>query len=220
MNNLVIAIDGHSACGKSTLAKALAKKLNLVYIDTGAMYRAVTAYFLENSIDIFSERDVIDALECIDIHFETIFGENICFLNGKNVEDKIRSKSITENVSEVSAISAVRKKLVSLQRVMGENNDIVMDGRDIGSVVFPNANFKFFLTASPEIRAQRRLDEYKSKGIIIQIDEVLDNLKKRDFIDSNRKDSPLKVAKGAVVIDNSNLTREEQLDLILDIINA
>lgn len=213
-----IAIDGYSACGKSTLAKSLAKEIDAAYIDTGAMYRAVTLYLLNHNIDVHDDKLVVDSLSRIIITFDTQNGKNDCILNDQNVELEIRSKRVSDQVSEVAAISSVRRKLVDLQRKMSESLDVVMDGRDIGTVVFPNAKFKFFLTADSDIRAERRLNEYKMKGIEANKHEVLKNLEKRDYIDSNREDSPLKVAEDALIVDNTKLTRTEQLKLVLDII--
>jgi len=219
MDRLIIAIDGYSACGKSTLAKGLAECLNLGYIDTGAMYRAVTLYFLRHGIDMHDTREVEKALDLIDIHFERVGGENHCFLNDEDVEEHIRSKEVSDNVSEISTISSVRKQMVALQRKMGDRN-VVLDGRDIGSVVFPNAAFKFFVTASIQVRAERRFLENKAKGINISMEDVKENLLKRDHIDSTREDSPLKISRGAFVIDNSFLDIEEQLELLLKIIKV
>ncbi len=220
MRNLVIAIDGYSACGKSTLAKALSKELSLIYIDTGAMYRAVTLYFQRNSTLLTDLGEVKEALSSIRIHFESIHDVNTCFLNGEDVELEIRSQAVSDFVSEVAAVSEVRKEMVAQQRKMGEKGNVVLDGRDIGTVVFPNADYKFFITAGKEVRALRRLLEYESKGISTTKEEVLQNLEKRDFIDSTRKDSPLKVAKDAITIDNSFMSKEEQLALILKIIEV
>lgn len=218
MKNLIVAIDGFSACGKSTLAKALAKVLHLSYIDTGAMYRAVTLYFLNNKVSFHNEDEIKNALENIEIHFENINGDNHCFLNNVDVEVEIRSQAVSEYVSEVATISSVRREMVALQRKMGDRR-VVMDGRDIGTVVFPNAHYKFFLTASATIRAERRMLEYREKGIDVDIRQVIDNIAKRDHIDSTREDSPLMVADDAIIIDNSFLTKEEQLELILTIVN-
>jgi cytidylate kinase len=213
-----IAIDGFSACGKSTLAKALASEIGAAYIDTGAMYRAVTLYFIENDIDYTSEDILQEALPKINITFDVETSGNDCILNGQNVEAKIRMKEVSNQVSEVAALPMVRRKLVELQRSMSLEKDVVMDGRDIGTIVFPEAKFKFFITADPEIRAQRRLDEYQKRGMDVSIEEVVRNLEKRDRIDSTRADSPLKVAEDALVIDNSLLSREEQLRLVLNIV--
>ena len=209
-----VAIDGFSACGKSTLAKSLAKFLDATYIDTGAMYRAVTWYFLKRKIDITSERDVAKALRSIDIQFDTRDGKNDCILNGQNVEEIIRGHEINDFVSEVAAISTVRRWMVDLQREMGENDSVVMDGRDIGTVVFPLADHKFFITADPGVRAKRRLKEYQAKGVEANLEDIKENLAKRDHIDSTREDSPLREAADSIRIDNSELSRKEQFDLV------
>ena len=209
-----VAIDGFSACGKSTLAKSLAKFLDATYIDTGAMYRAVTWYFLKRKIDITSERDVAKALRSIDIQFDTRDGKNDCILNGQNVEEIIRGHEINDFVSEVAAISTVRRWMVDLQREMGENDSVVMDGRDIGTVVFPLADHKFFITADPGVRAKRRLKEYQAKGVEANLEDIKENLAKRDHIDSTREDSPLREAADSIRIDNSKLSRKEQFDLV------
>ncbi|GLR16103.1 cytidylate kinase [Portibacter lacus] len=200
------------------MAKALASEIGAVYIDTGAMYRAVTLYFIRNDINLEDMEAVSSALENIVISFDHSKGLNECLLNGENIESLIRTKEVSGLVSEVATISLVRKKLVEIQRAMSDHLDVVMDGRDIGTVVFPDAKVKLFITADPLIRAERRLKEYKKKGVEANITEVLENLKKRDYIDSNRKDSPLKVADDAIVIDNSKLTREEQLEKVIDIV--
>ena len=216
---MTIAIDGYSSCGKSTLAKALAKELSCVYVDSGAMYRAVTYYFLKHDVAIHNDTEVGKALERINIDFANIKGENICFLNNENVENEIRSMRISNNVSEVAAIGLVREKLVKMQRLIASNNSIVMDGRDIGTVVFPNADIKFFVTADKEIRAKRRYDELISKGKEVTIREVQQNLEHRDTIDTTRDISPLRKAEDAVEIDNTNLNREDQLKLALSYIH-
>ena len=218
--NIKIAVDGFSSCGKSTLAKAIAKSLNFIYIDSGAMYRAVTYYCLQHQIDVYSEEDVSKVLPNINIHFEIIDGENYTFLNGENIEDQIRKRAVSDNVSEIAIISPVRKMLVEQQRFLSKNKGVVMDGRDIGTVVFPNADVKFFLTADIEIRAIRRFEEMKEKGVNMSLKEVSENLQHRDHIDSTREDSPLRQAKDAIIIDNSYLSREEQLKKALDIIEA
>lgn len=219
MDKLIIAIDGYSACGKSTLAKDLARILSLSYIDTGAMYRAVTLYVLENGIDIGREDEVENALNNIEIHFDLVNGANHCFLNGEDVEAKIRTQKVSGYVSEVSTVSIIRRAMVSLQRKMSKRN-VILDGRDIGTVVFPNANFKFFITASNEVRARRRLLEFKEKGSEVSLDQIRENLEKRDRIDSTRSDSPLKIAEDAIVIDNSFLNKDEQLQLLIKIIDV
>ncbi|MBK9734920.1 MAG: (d)CMP kinase [Saprospiraceae bacterium] len=181
---LIIAIDGYSACGKSTLAKQIAKKLGYVFIDSGAMYRAATLYFLEHQVNIKNDADVQNALHEINITFQNIDGLNTTFLNGKNVEEEIRSLIVSEFVSEVSSISAVRRKMVALQRDMVGKYGIVMDGRDIGTVVFPNADIKFFVNADPMVRAQRRYHEILSKNQKADLHEIISNLAHRDKIDS------------------------------------
>jgi CMP/dCMP kinase len=215
LKNITIAIDGHSSCGKSTLAKALAKSLGYIYVDSGAMYRAVTFYFLQNKVDIKNEEAIDSALQNIDISFKNIAGLNTTFLNGINVEDQIRSMEVSNFVSPVAAISIIRRKVVKQQREMGLKKGIVMDGRDIGTVVFTDAELKIFLTASPEIRTQRRYNELISKGLHISKEEIRKNLIERDHIDSTRADSPLRKADDAVVIDNSDLTEQEQLEKAL-----
>lgn len=219
MKKIIIAIDGHSSCGKSTLAQDLAKKLHYIYVDTGAMYRAVTFYFIQNNIDINKETEVAAALCQISIIFKNINGKNHTFLNGLDVEEPIRSMEISQFVSEVSSISSVRRFLVKQQQALGESKGLVMDGRDIGSVVFPEAELKIFLTASPEVRAKRRMLDYRERDIQISEDEILQNLAHRDLIDSTRADSPLIQTKDAFLLDNSNLTKEEQLALIIQLIN-
>lgn len=215
---ITIAVDGYAACGKSTLAKALAKELGYVYVDSGAMYRAVTLYFLDNNIDIENEAAVKAALLDIHIYFKNVNGVNCTFLNGQNVEDAIRSMRVSDFVSPVATISAVRKAMVQLQQSMGNKGGIAMDGRDIGTVVFKNAELKLFLTASIEERTRRRVAELESKGVKgIDADQVQANLLKRDHIDSTREDSPLCQAEDAIEIDNSYLTPDEQLAYTLDL---
>lgn len=216
---MTIAIDGYSSCGKSTLAKALAKELSYVYVDSGAMYRAVTYYFLKHDITIHNSQEVALALEKINIDFANIKGNNICFLNNENVENEIRSMRISNNVSEVAAIGLVREKLVKLQRLIASNTSVVMDGRDIGTVVFPDADIKFFVTADKAVRAQRRYDELINKGKEVTLREVQQNLEHRDAIDTTREISPLRKADDAIVIDNTDLSREEQLNLALSYIH-
>lgn len=215
---ITIAIDGYSSCGKSTMAKQLAEKLNYLFVDSGAMYRAVTLYLLEHKVRIDDISAVEHALNDIEIKFieNTASGKFETFLNGKNVEQKIRKPEVSNWVSPVSTIKAVREKLVAIQKSLGTQGGIVMDGRDIGTVVFPNAELKIFMTASAEVRAARRLNELKQKGIESTFEEVLQNLQTRDDIDSNRKESPLTRADDAIVLDNSILTEAEQLDLVYD----
>ena len=219
MEKIIIAIDGFSSCGKSTLAKSLSKALGYAYIDTGAMYRAVTYYFLHNSIEIEDTKAVEEALLKITIHFENDGSGNRTFLNNVDIEDEIRKMYISEFVSQVAAISSVRRSMVRQQQAMGQKKGIVMDGRDIGTVVFEDAELKIFLTAEPDIRAQRRLDELKAKGHDVDFERVKTNLLNRDRIDSTRDDSPLKKAEDAIVIDNSHLTQNEQLDLAIELAN-
>lgn len=215
---ITIAVDGYAACGKSTLAKALAKALDYGYVDSGAMYRAVTLYFLDNNIDLEDKEAVAQALENIKIHFGMVEGMNQTFLNDKNVEQQIRSMRVSEMVSPVATISAVRRKMVALQQKLGAEGGIAMDGRDIGTVVFKDAELKLFLTASIEERTRRRLSEWASKGITnISAEQVQENLLSRDHIDSTREDSPLRQAEDAIEIDNSLLTPEEQLDYAIQL---
>ena len=210
-----IAIDGHSSSGKSTLARDMALELGFVYVDTGAMYRAVTLYFIEADIVIEDTNAVIDALEKIEISFRNIDGRNTCFLNGRNVQVEIRDQAVSDLVSEVARIPEVRHTLVKQQRAIGATQDVVMDGRDIGTVVFPDAFLKLFVTADLEERAQRRYVEARQKGLDFTLLEVTENLRKRDFIDSNREHSPLRRADDAYLIDNTQLDRAEQLKLAL-----
>ena len=212
---ITIAIDGHSACGKSTLAKDLAKELNYIYIDSGAMYRAVTLFLLQNNIPISSEYITPEILQKIHITFQQVNKKNHTFLNGTDVEDAIRSMEVSNVVSEVAAISAIRRFLVKQQQLLGEVKGIVMDGRDIGTVVFPDAELKLFMTASTEVRAQRRLKELTEKGKNTTLEQVKANLQHRDHIDSTREDSPLRKAEDAIVLDNSNLTPKEQIEIAL-----
>ena len=221
---MTIAIDGYSSCGKSTLAKEIAQKLNYRYVDSGAMYRAVTYYMIKNGIlkdGAYIKQAVVNELPSIEIDFTFNKEKGISetLLNGNNIEKDIRTIEISRQVSPISAIEAVRTKLVSLQQKMGTKGAVVMDGRDIGTVVFPKADVKLFMTANMNIRAERRYQELLSKGQNVNFDEVKESLNRRDYIDMNRDVSPLRQAKDAIVIDNSELTREEQLDLALDIIN-
>ena len=222
MKKITIAIDGYSSTGKSTLAKVLAKKMGYLYVDSGAMYRAVTLYALDNGLiaSQLNQNQLISLLPQIQIEFkmnpETGIGE--VFLNGKNVEQEIRSMRVSEWVSPVSAISEVRTKLVSQQQSMGLKKGVVMDGRDIGSVVFPNAELKLFLTADDDVRAKRRFDELMQKSHNVSLESVKANLIARDQQDSSREDSPLIQTQESVVIDNSKLTIQDQLDLVLNLI--
>jgi len=211
---IIIAIDGYSSCGKSTLARDLANKLKYIYVDSGAMYRAVTLYFIWNKIDIHNTSEVADALTKIEITFKRRRRKNLCYLNGELVENDIRSAEVSDLVSEVAAISAVRKKLVALQQTYGEHKGLVMDGRDIGTVVFPLAKLKVFVTADVEVRAHRRYSELKNRGKEMPFEDVKANLEKRDHIDSTREDSPLMQAPDAIVLDNSSLSPKEQLEAV------
>lgn len=218
---IVIAIDGHSSCGKSTLAKSLARELGYTYIDSGAMYRAVTLFALRNGLikhGKVDEKELISRMKDIRITFEwdTDTEKNTTFLNGENIENEIRQLEVSNNVSPVSTIAGVRSELVKQQRENGQNKGIVMDGRDIGTVVFPDAELKIFMTASPEIRAQRRYLELTEKGAEVDFDKILQNVEERDTIDSGREVSPLKKADDAIVLDNSHMTREEQLQWALE----
>lgn len=216
---MIVAIDGYSSCGKSTLAKSLAKHLGYAYVDSGAMYRAVTHYFLKHDVAISSESEVGQALNRIRIDFVLIDGKNTCLLNGQNVEVEIRSMKISNSVSEVAAIGIVREKLVLIQRGIAETKSVVMDGRDIGTVVFPNAEIKFFITADQQVRTKRRYEELIDSGKIVTMREVQQNLEHRDHIDTTREISPLRQAEDAVVIDNTYLTRDEQLEVALSYIS-
>lgn len=217
---IIIAIDGFSSTGKSTLAKQLAKHLGYIYVDTGAMYRAVTYFAMENGYidgEYFDVQTLVQSLDSIRITFE--FNPDLGFaevyLNGKNIEKEIRSIEVSNYVSRIAEISEVRAKLVEQQQKMGEEKGIVMDGRDIGTVVFPHAELKIFMTASAQVRAKRRFDELKEKGYDVTFDEVLENVEERDYIDTHRKDSPLRRADDAVEVDNSMLTREQQFDIVV-----
>ena len=214
--NLVVAIDGYSSCGKSTLAKALAKKLGFIYIDSGAMYRAVTLYFLRNHIDVNDARSVKDALDHIELNFHSRDYESHITLNGEEVSEEIRQMPVSENVSEVSANKQVRHEMVKQQQRMGKSKNIVMDGRDIGTTVFEDAQVKLFMTADPKIRAERRFKELQSKGDnLTTLEEVFENIAHRDYADTTRLESPLTRAEDAIVLDNTDLTPAEQLEFAL-----
>ena len=221
---ITIAIDGFSSTGKSTLAKQLAKKLGYVYVDTGAMYRAVALFAMQNgyiSLDFFDKETLINSLPYIKLEFK--FNPDLGFaemyLNETNVETEIRTIEVSNFVSKVAEISEVRAKLVEQQQEMGKNKGIVMDGRDIGTVVFPDAELKIFMTAGADTRAQRRFDELQEKGDSVTYEEVLKNVEERDYIDTHREDSPLVMADDAIEIDNSYLTKQEQFDAVLELVN-
>ncbi|WP_456315353.1 (d)CMP kinase [Pseudomonas shirazensis] len=224
MKKITIAIDGFSSTGKSTLAKQLAKELEYVYVDTGAMYRAVALYAMQNELikaDFFDKKSLVDALPKIQLEFKfnASLGFGEMYLNGQNVENEIRTIEVSSFVSKVAEVSEVRSKLVEQQQGMGKNKAIVMDGRDIGTVVFPDAELKIFMTASAETRAQRRFDELQQKGDNVSYEDVLKNVVERDYIDTHREDSPLVIADDAIEIDNSYLNREEQFTAVLELIN-
>lgn len=229
MKKITIAIDGHSSCGKSSIAKALAKELGYSFIDTGAMYRAVTLYAIRNQLIQDGELKLVELLSQLDkihIHFEynPDVEKSEVYLNGSMVESEIRGMEVSSFVSKVAAVKEVRDQMVSLQRQMGKHKAVVMDGRDIGSVVFPKAELKLFVTAQDEVRAERRQKELAAKGIPVDFNEILNNIRERDYIDSNRSASPLVKTPDAITIDNSNMSIEEQnayvLGLALDKIKA
>ena len=225
MKQITISIDGYSSCGKSTMAKDLAAKIGYTFVDTGAMYRAVTLLALRNNVFDKDNKPNTDQLEAL-LKNATIsqthnpqLGKAETFLNGENVESEIRNMEVSSRVSIIAAIPFVRAELVRQQQLMGKNGGIVMDGRDIGTTVFPNAELKIFVTASPQVRAQRRYAELQAKGQATTIEEVMKNLEERDYIDSHREVSPLRQASDAVVIDNTNLTPSEQLAMLLALFN-
>ncbi len=217
MSKIIITLDGFSSCGKSTLAKQLARELNYVFIDSGAMYRAITLYFMRNHINWNNNDEVRSALKEINLDFDynDLSGTSDMLLNDENVELLIRDMLVSEHVSEVAANQYVREFGVAQQQKLGTRKGIVMDGRDIGTTVFPTAELKIFVTADPAVRVERRFKEMFEKNPNITVEEVKDNLEMRDYIDSNREFSPLKKADDAIVLDNSNLTREEQLNIAL-----
>ena len=214
---IIIAIDGYSSCGKSTLAKEIAEQMHYAFIDTGAMYRAITLYFLRENVSIKNHEEVVNALKNITLHFEAHpeTKRSEIFLNDENVSRYIRDLIVAEKVSEVAAIKEVRTFAVAQQQQMGQKKGIVMDGRDIGTVVFPDAELKIFMTAEPEIRVKRRFQEMYATNPEITLDEVRHNLELRDYIDSNREESPLRRAEDARLLDNTDMSREEQLKLAL-----
>ena len=222
MKKITIAIDGFSSTGKSTVAKRLAKALGYVYVDTGAMYRAVTFYAMKNNLigeDFIKKEELVNGLDQITISFK--FNPDLGFaevyLNGQNVEKDIRTLEVSNYVSQIAAVSDVRKLLVFQQQNLGRDKGVVMDGRDIGSVVFPDAELKIFMTASADTRAERRYQELLERGDAVEFDEVLENVKTRDYIDSTREDSPLKKTEDAIEIDNSHLTLDSQFERLLNL---
>lgn len=217
---ITIAIDGLSSCGKSTLARDLAEALGYKYIDSGAMYRAVTLYFLEHSVDIYDPQVVAAALKQIDISFEQTSRGPHVLLNGIDVEKQIRTLEVSDLVSPVAAISAVRKRLVELQRQLGKSGGIVMDGRDIGTVVFPDAQLKLYVVAETAERVRRRKADLSRRGIDVSVEDILRNINERDHIDSTREDSPLRQAEDAVLLDNTHMTREEQLEKVIGLVKS
>jgi len=222
-DKIIIAIDGYSSTGKSTLAKKIAKKLGYIYVDTGAMYRAVSLYAMQNGFitkDKFNKNSLVSNLDNIGLYFQynPELGYSEIFLNGKNVESEIRSLEVSNLVSTIATVTEIRQKLVEQQQKMGKNKGIVMDGRDIGTVVFPNAKLKLFMTASAEKRAQRRFKEMIDKGEDVTYESVLENVNTRDYIDTTRKDSPLTKAKNAIEIDNSELSVEETFEKMYQLV--
>lgn len=223
---IIIAIDGFSSCGKSTLAKAMAKALKYIFVDTGAMYRAIALYFLRNNISFEDEKAIQTALDHIELKFKfnSISQKSDMYLNGENVEQEIRAMRVSQKVSEVASIPAVREFAVAQQQAMGRDKGIVMDGRDIGTVVFPNAELKLFVTADPTVRLERRYQELVQTNPAISKEEVSANLQQRDLMDSTRLHSPLRQAEDALVLDNTSLNREQQFELAMkwamDRINA
>ena len=215
MSKIIVAIDGYSSCGKSTIAKALAKYAGYTYVDTGAMYRAIGLYTLRNGLT--EEAEIVAALPKIQVGFILVDGAQHVTLNGEDVESQIRTLEAGNCASRISQIKAVRAFLVAQQQAMGEAKGIVMDGRDIGTVVFPKAELKLFLTASPEVRAQRRYDELVAKGEQPKFEDVLADVNDRDYRDTHRAESPLKQAEDAIVVDNSNMTPDEQMQVIYNL---
>lgn len=216
MSKIIIAIDGFSSCGKSSTAKLVAKQLGYNYIDTGAMYRAVTLYFIQNHISITNTKQVLDALANIEIEFRhNAEGQNVTYLNGLNVEDEIRKLYVADKVSEVAAIKEVRKAMVLQQQKMGKRKGFVLDGRDIGTVVFPNAELKIFMQADTIVRAERRQLELMEKGEMLDLEDIISNIEKRDLIDTTREEGPLKKADDANILDTTHMTLDEQVEQIV-----
>lgn len=224
MQPIIIAIDGYSSCGKSTIAKALAKRLGYSYMDTGAMYRAVTLFAIQHDINVheLTDWEIDRMIDQIEISFSYNRDKEISetYLNGENVESLIRGKEVSEKVSFVSQIPAIRRRMVDLQQKAGKEKGLVIDGRDIGTVVFPDAELKLFMTADAQIRAERRFQELKAKGVEVELEEILNNLEERDYNDTHRKENPLRQAEDAIVLDNSKLDQEQQLDWVMDLLKA
>ncbi len=223
MPKITIAIDGYSSCGKSTLAKALAAKLGYSYVDSGAMYRAITLYCLEHGIikdGVYQREEVVKILD--QVHLSFVYNPHTkasdTYLNGQNVEKEIRQMAVSKNVSHISVIREVREMMAKIQRAMGKNRGVVMDGRDIGTNIFPDAELKIFMTADTDIRTQRRVDELTSKGNPVSTEEVKKNLLSRDYEDSHREENPLRKADDAIILDNSELNKEEQLNFVLKLV--
>lgn len=214
--NKIIAIDGYSSCGKSTLAKALAKTLGYVYVDSGAMYRAVTLYFIRENVTLSDDAQISDALQKIHIDLEDDGGKLLVYLNGEDITSEIRQMPVSDQVSEVSALKLVRKAMVAQQQALGKKRNVIMDGRDIGTTVFPDAHLKLFMIADPKVRAERRYKELLSKGEQVTLEEVFENIAHRDFVDTTRSESPLIRAQDAIILDNTSLDEDEQLQFVLD----
>ena len=226
MSKIIIAIDGHSSCGKSTMAKALAQQVGYIYVDSGAMYRAVTLFALRhqlfNADGSVKAEDLQARMSDVKVHFKLDPATNlpVTYLNEERVEDEIRTLEVSQHVSPIAALPFVREAMTAAQQAMGEEKGIVMDGRDIGTAVFPHAELKIFVTASAEVRAQRRFDELQAKGLPASYEDILKNVQERDYIDSHREVSPLRQAEDALVLDNSHLTREEQNQWLLQQFDA
>ncbi|MFD2147557.1 (d)CMP kinase [Mucilaginibacter antarcticus] len=217
-NNIVVAIDGYSSCGKSTLAKALAKKLHFIYADSGAMYRSVALYFIRNNVDISNHNEVVKALKNIHLNFHSRDYQTHITLNDEDVSAEIRQMHVADSVSAVAALHDVRVEMVRQQQRMGKSKNVVMDGRDIGTVVFPHAQVKLFMTADPKIRAERRYKELLPTNPSITLEEVFESLAHRDYADTTRKESPLIRAEDAIILDNTDLSPEQQLDFALNLV--
>ncbi|SDT46478.1 cytidylate kinase [Mucilaginibacter mallensis] len=214
--NIVVAIDGYSSCGKSTLAKALSKKLHFIYVDSGAMYRAVALYFLRNNVDMTDHEQIAQALQNIHLNFHSRDYQTHIILNGEEVSEEIRLMPVSEKVAAVASLHQVRVEMVKQQQRMGKSSNIVMDGRDIGTAVFPHAQVKIFMTADPKIRAERRFKELAPKNPDLTLEEIFESLAHRDYQDTTRAESPLIRADDAIILDNTELTPDEQLQFVLD----